>query len=235
MAETERPDPKAIDWARKDAARKDFSRHANLAFLIKCFGIGVIALLIPVTLPLVGGYDGHFSISFFYHVPEARNWFVGLLWAVGIFLVLFQGLSRAENIILTAGGIFLILVAMVPTGTDQCSESIFSWHAFFAVAFFACLFVVAVFFSKSRLDYILWPPLRKRFEMAYNVTGCAMIGLPLLAYGVHLVDGRDCGHEIFWIEAAAILAFSSYWFVKTWEYKRLLGLSVRQVLRQLLT
>ena len=71
--------------------------------------------------------------------------------------------------------------------------------------------------------------------MAYNVTGCAMIFLPLLAYGVHLVDGRDCGHEIFWIEAAAILAFSSYWFVKTWEYKRLLGLSVRQVLRQLLT
>ena len=100
MANDAIPDPKAIDWARKDAARKDFSRHANLAFLIKCFGIGAIALLIPITLPIVGGYDGHFSISFFYHVPEARNWFVGLLWAVGIFLVLFQGLSRAENLLL---------------------------------------------------------------------------------------------------------------------------------------
>ncbi|MEM6907662.1 MAG: hypothetical protein AAF494_03195 [Pseudomonadota bacterium] len=229
----DRPDPAAIDWSLKDKARKDFSRCANLAFLIKCFGIGLIALLIPITLPLVGGYDGHYSISYFYHVPTAKNWFVGLLWAVGVFLILFQGLSKWENLFLSAAGVFLILVAMVPTGSDQCSESMFSWHAAFAVAFFLCLFVVAIFFSKTRLDYILWPPLRARFAMAYNITGSLMIALPALAYGVHLIDGRDCGHEIFWIEAAAILAFSLYWFVKTWEYKRLLGLSMRAILSQL--
>ncbi len=235
MAPPEAPDPKAIDWTRKDAFRKDFSRHANLAFLIKCFGIGFIALLIPITLPLVGGYDGHYSISYFYHVPAARNWFVGLLWAVGVFLILFQGLSRWENVLLTLAGVFLIMVAMVPTGIEQCSDTMFSWHAFFAVSFFACLFVVAVFFSKSRLDYILWPPMRRRFERAYNFTGCAMIVLPLLAYAVHLVDGRDCGHEIFWIEAAAIVAFSLFWFVKSWEYKRLLGLSFAKIMERMMT
>ncbi|MEM6494408.1 MAG: hypothetical protein AAF650_08515 [Pseudomonadota bacterium] len=229
MTELERPDPTTIDWARKDKSRKDFSERANLAFLIKSFGIGVFALLIPILLPLIGGYDGHFSISYFYHVPAARDWFVGLLWAVGLFLILFQGLSRAENILLTLAGVFLILVALVPTTTDQCDESLFSWHAGFAVAFFACLFIVAIFFSKSRLDYILWPPLRARFKRAYNFTGSLMFVLPALAYAVHLVDGRDCGHEIFWIEAAAILAFSLFWFVKTWEYKRLLGLSVRDI------
>ncbi|MDJ0977907.1 MAG: hypothetical protein QNI87_05165 [Erythrobacter sp.] len=235
MSELDAPDPKAIDWARKDASRKDFSQRANLAFLVKCFGIGVLALLIPILLPLIGGYEGHFSISFFYHVPEARNWFVGLLWAVGIFLILFQGLSRAENLLLTLAGVFLILVALVPTTTDQCNESLFSLHAAFAVAFFVCLFIVAIFFSKSRLDYILWPPLRARFKRAYDVTGCLMIALPALAYGVHLVDGRDCGHEIYWIEFAAIAAFSAFWFVKTWEYKRLLGLSVRDVARRLVS
>ncbi|MEE4288455.1 MAG: hypothetical protein V2J14_03720 [Erythrobacter sp.] len=229
-----RPDPKAIDWRLKDKARKDFSRAANLAFLIKCFGIGLLALLIPIVLPLVGGYEGHFSISYFYHVPVARNWFVGLLFAVGVFLILFQGLSRAENLLLSLAGVFLILVALVPTGTDQCNESLFSWHAAFALAFFACLFVVAIFFSKSRLDYILWPPLRARFKRAYDATGCLMIGLPILAYGVHLVDGRDCGHEIYWIEFAAIAAFSAFWFVKTWEYKRLLGLDFSDIAKQAL-
>lgn len=232
MPEAETPDPKAIDWRRKDQSRKDFSQRASLAFLIKCFGIGVLALMIPILLPLLGGYAGHYSISYFYHVPEARNWFVGLLWAVGIYLILFQGLSRWENLSLTLAGVFLILVALVPTGTDQCSESMFSWHAAFAIAFFLCLFVVAIFFSKSRLDYILWPPLRARFAMAYNITGALMFGLPILAYGVHLVDGRDCGHEIYWIEFAAIAAFSAFWFVKTWEYKRLLGLSLRDICRQ---
>lgn len=235
MAAPERPDPKAIDWRRKDEARSDFSRRANFAFLIKSFGIGFVALLVPVTLPLVGGYDGHYSISYFYHVEETRDLFVGLLWAVGVFLILYQGLSRWENLTLSAGGLFLILVAMVPTGTDQCDDTMFSWHAAFAVLFFACLFIVAIFFAKRRLDFILWPPLRARFERAYNLAGCLMISLPLLAYAVHLLEGGDCGHVIYWIEFAAIVSFSSYWFVKTWEYKRLLGLSVRGILRQMVS
>ncbi|MEE4537619.1 MAG: hypothetical protein V2J51_03900 [Erythrobacter sp.] len=235
MPASERPDPKAIDWRHKDAARKDFSRRANLAFLIKCFGIGFIALLIPISLPLVGGYDGHYSISYFYHVEATRNLFVGLLWAVGVFLILFQGLSLRENLTLSAGGMCLILVAMVPTGIDQCADTMFSWHAVFALSFFACLFIVAVFFAKQRLAFILWPPLRKRFAMAYNVSGCLMIGLPLIAYSVHLFEGGDCGHVIYWIEFAAIAAFSFFWFVKTWEYKRLLGLDIRGIVRQLVS
>jgi len=235
MPATDRPDPKAIDWRRKDKARKEFSKRANLAFLIKCFGIGFVALLIPITLPLVGGYDGHYSISFFYHVDATRDLFIGLLWAVGVFLILFQGLSRWENLTLSAGGVLLILVAMVPTSPQQCTRTMFSWHAAFAVMFFACLFIVAIFFAKRRLDYFLWPPLRARFARAYDATGCLMIGLPLLAYAVHLAQGRECGHVIYWIEAAAIVVFSSFWFVKTWEYKRLLGLSVRGIFRQILS
>ncbi len=228
------PDPKAIDWRRKDAYRKDFSRHANLAFLIKSFGIGVIALCVPIVLPLVGGYAGHHSISYFYHVPATRDLFVGLLWALGLFLVLFQGLSRAENWLLTFAGFLLIGVAMVPTSPVQCTDTAFDWHEGLAFAFFACLFVVALGFSKRRLTYILWPPLRERFARAYNWAGCLMIGLPLSAWALHLWQGPECGHAIFWIEAAAIAAFAFYWFVKTVEYKRLLGLSLRMILRRLI-
>ena len=229
------PDPTAIDWRRKDAYRKDFSRHANLAFLIKSFGIGVTALAVPIVLPLVGGYAGHYSISYFYHVAATRDLFVGLLWALGLFLVLFQGFGRAENLLLTAAGALLIGVAMVPTDIEQCTENTpFSWHEVFAFAFFACLFVVALGFSKRRLTYILWPPMRARFARAYNLAGCLMIGLPLAAWGLSRWQGRDCGHAIYWIEAAAIAAFAFYWFVKTIEYKRLLGLSLKEIMRRLI-
>lgn len=228
------PDPKAIDWRRKDAYRKDFSRHANLAFLIKSFGIGVIALAVPIVLPLVGGYEGHYSISYFYHVPATRDLFVGLLWALGLFMVLYQGFGRAENLLLTLAGVLLILVAMVPTGIAQCTDTAFDWHEGFAFAFFACLFVVALGFSKRRLAYILWPPLRARFARAYNLAGLLMIGLPAAAWTISQWQGRDCGHTVFWIEAAAIFAFAFYWFVKTIEYKRLLGLSLRAIARRLI-
>ncbi len=228
------PDPKAIDWRRKDAYRKDFARHANIAFLIKSFGIGLLALLVPVVLPLVGGYAGHYSISYFYHVPATRDLFVGLLWALGLFLILFQGLSRWENLLLSAAGVFLICVAMIPTNPDQCSDAPFSWHAVCAVSFFACLVVVALVFAKRRLNYILWPPLRARFERAYNVAGCAMIGLPLLAWGVNRIEGGDCGHLIYWIETGSILAFAGYWFTKTLEYKRLLGLSLKRIVQRMM-
>ncbi len=226
-------DPGAIDWRRKDAYRKDFSRHANLAFLIKSFGIGVIALAVPIVLPLVGGYAGHYSISYFYHVPATRDLFVGLLWALGLFLVLFQGFGRAENLLLSAAGVLLILVAMVPTGIEQCTDTAVDWHEGFAFAFFACLFVVALGFSKRRLKYILWSPLRERFARAYNLAGCLMIGLPSAAWGISQWQGSDCGHAVYWTEAAAIGAFAFYWFVKTIEYKRLLGLSLKAIWRRL--
>jgi len=222
-------DATSIDQKCKAGHEEDFSRRANLAFLIKSFGIGFIALLVPIILPVVGGNQGN-SISYYYHLAETRDLFVGLLWALGLFLVLFQGLSRWENLLLSAAGVFLILVAMVPTGSEQCTESAtFSWHAFFAIAFFACLFVVALVFAKKRLDYILWLPLRARFERAYTIAGCAMVGLPLLAWGLHLLDQDDCNRAIYWVEATAIFAFSLYWFTKTIEYKRLLGLSWRKI------
>lgn len=233
MTDEKRPDPKSIDWAKKDKFRKDFKARAGFAFLVLCFGIGLIALITPIVLPLVGGYKGHYSISYFYHVEGTRDIFVGLLCATGVFLILFQGLSKWENHILSLAGVFLILVALVPTGTDQCAGEAFTWHAGFAVAFFACLFIVAIFFAKSRLDYILWPPLRKRFERLYTIAGVLMIGLPLSAYVLHFFDTQDCSHAIYWIEVGAMLSFSMYWFVKTIEYKRLLGLDWKHLVEHL--
>lgn len=229
MVDDKKVDPASIDWAKKDEFRKDFNKRASYAFVFMSFGVGVLALITPIILPLLGGYDGHYSISYFYHVVATHDIFVGLLCATGIFLMLFQGLSKWENWLLTLAGVFLILVALVPTGLDQCNDSAFSWHAAFAVSFFLCLFIVAIFFAKSRLEYILWPPLRRKFEWLYNISGTAMIFLPLAAYVIHLIGGKECSHVIYWVEAGAIIAFALYWFTKTVEYMRLLGVDITDI------
>jgi hypothetical protein len=190
--------------------------------------MGVIAALLPVVLPLVGGYDGHYSISYFYHVSDVcRNILVGALWAVGVFLFLFQGLSKVENWILNLAGVAVISVAMNPMPDDQGNNDP-TIHAASAVIFFSCLAIVAVFFSKGRTQYIIYPPKRARFERAYNAAGFAMIAMPLAVAAVHYLGGRaEHSHWIYWIEAFGIWSFSAYWFVKTLEYRTLLRIRMR--------
>jgi len=97
-------------------------------------GIGWLAIALPLVLSLWGywkhGLPPQDSISAYYHafVPSGkppgllevagngvmRNWFVGILWAIGVFLVLYRGYGRRENIALNFAGVLLIMVAMFP-------------------------------------------------------------------------------------------------------------------------
>jgi len=56
------------------------------------------------------------SISAFYGAYNyaMRDWFVGILWAVGSFLVLYRGFSVAEDWALNIAGLSAILLAINP-------------------------------------------------------------------------------------------------------------------------
>lgn len=216
-----------LPWEDKERFRKLFSRQAMRSYLYLSFGMGLVAFLLPVALVLSSGYQGHYSISYFYHVSDlSRNILVGALWATGVFLFLFQGLSRRENWLLNLAGVAAISIAMFPMPADQCgSGQAFTIHAASAVLFFLCLAIVAIGFSKTRIQYIIYPPKRLRFKRAYNFAGWAMVVMPLAVIALHFMGGRKCeNHWIFWVEVFGIWAFSLYWFVKTFEYKTLLGI-----------
>lgn len=208
-----------------------FTAQAVKAYLYLSFGMGIIAFLLPILLVAAGGYDGHYSISYFYHVSDAcQNILVGSLCATGVFLFLFHGLSDVENWILNLAGAASISVAMNPMGTEQCGagHDAPSVHAASAILFFLCLAVVAVVFSKRRVEHIQDPAKRRAFKMAYNAAGFAMIAMPAAVAATHFLRkaeaaaAPDCTHWIFWIECFGIWAFSFYWFVKTLEYRLLL-------------
>lgn len=214
-----------LPWADKELFQKLFSKQAARSYLYLSLGMGLIAFLLPIALVVSGEYDEHYSISHFYHGGDTgRNILVGCLWAIGVFLFLFQALSRLENWILNIAGIAAICVAMFPMSAEQCgSGPAFTFHALSAIIFFICLAVVAIGFSKTRIRYIIYPPKRRRFARAYDFAGVAMIAMPATVFASHMLGGRRCEtHWVFWVEVLGIWAFALFWFVKTIEYKTLL-------------
>jgi hypothetical protein len=212
-----------LKWEDKKRFQQIFTAQAVKSYVFLSFGIGLVALLLPIVLPIAGGYEGHYSISYFYHVGDlTRNILVGGLWATGVFLMLFHGLSRLENWILNVAGVAAILVAMNPMPNDQANKQL-TFHAASAMVFFACLAAVAVWLSKGRIQYIIYPPKRRRFAIAYTAAGVAMIAMPLAVAGLHFLGGNvEQSHWIYWAEAFGIWSFAFYWFVKTLEYRLLL-------------
>ncbi|HEX4693302.1 hypothetical protein [Sphingomonas sp.] len=208
----------------KQHFQRVLTQQAIRSYLFLCLGIGLVALALPVALVAVGGYDGHYSISYFYHVGETtRNILVGALWATGVFLLLYHGLSTLENWLLNIAGVAAISVAMNPMDAQQCSKGL-SIHGVSAGLFFVCLAVVAVLLSKGRVKYVKDQAKRRWFKRAYTIAGGAMVAMPAIVWALHQLGGGKCEtHWIFWIECLGIWAFAAYWFVKTYEYRVLLG------------
>lgn len=219
------PSPREmLPWKDKYRFQRQFREQASRSYVFLCFGIGLIAFLLPIALVVSGGYEQHFSISYFYHVSDpSRNILVGGLCAIGMFLFLFHGLSSLENQLLNLAGIAAISVAMNPMGPVQCQESGVTLHYASALVLFACLGVVAIFLAKGRVRYIIYPPMRSRFIRAYTAFGLAMVIAPAAVLAIHFLSKGQCeSHTVFWVECAGIWSFAAYWFTKTYEYRVLL-------------
>ena len=209
--------------------------QATASFLKLSFGMGAIAALLPIALMLADRSGDHWSISSYYYVQPgglpggtARNLLVGALWATGAFLFLFRGLSRAENWLLNLAGLSGISVAMNPMAADQCArKSGFPVHGASAAVFFLCLAIVAIGYSKKRVQFITDKRMRRRFITAYNVVGAAMVIMPATVVAIHYLARTGCTNPwIFWVESLGIWAFAIYWFIKTAEYRILLAARV---------
>jgi hypothetical membrane protein len=213
-----------LDRGRKRQLRKFYVDRAMRSHLFLSAGMGVVAAALPVLL-LFFGWDSHGSISHYYYDPgpAARNILVGSLWATGMFLILFRGLSSVENHFLRLAGIFAVMVAMFPTPDPPIKDP--SIHIVSAVLFFVCLAIVALFYSKSRICDIQSQAKKRFFLRAYNAAGAAMVGMPALVLAMHLIGGFESW--IFWVETFGIWAFAGYWAVKTYEYRLLLGVRWR--------
>jgi hypothetical protein len=192
--------------------------------------IGVLGVLLPILLiisSLVQHQQIRNSISAYYYT-SARDWFVGTLWVLGVFLFFYRyrplniSAPRTQNESIRTGaadawlgkiaGVSAVLVALLPT-TDEGSPAqpaiIGTAHGVSAAILFICL---------SLFPLLLFSQSRKRGSF-YRVVGWVMIVLMLLV-AVHAFAPRSIRlslaplKPVLVLEALLIWAFGISWFEK---------------------
>ncbi|HZI30507.1 MAG TPA: DUF998 domain-containing protein [Gemmatimonadaceae bacterium] len=192
--------------------------------------IGVLGVLLPILLivsSLVQQQAIRNSISAYYHT-SARDWFVGTLWVLGVFLFFYRyrplqlstPRSQRESIRTGAAdawlgkiaGVSAVLVALLPT-TDEGSPSqpaiIGTAHGVAAAILFVCL---------SLFPLLLFSQSRKRGPF-YRVVGWLMIILLSLVAAHAFAPGSirlslAPLKPVLVIETLLIWTFGISWFEK---------------------
>jgi hypothetical protein len=189
-------------------------------------GIVVLSAVLPVILYIYswyahGGLEEH-SMSAFYGAYDGRlrNVFVGILWAVGSFLVLYKGFSIAEDWLLNFAGVFAILTAMTPCNCwlglpdDQHS----TLHSAFAIAFFACMALVCEFCARDTISLLPTKALQDKFKRIYHGIGLFLILSPIAAVAAAYMT-KVPKSSVFFIEWFGVWVFAFYWLTKSREFR----------------
>ena len=148
-----------------------------------------------------------------------RNWFVGILWAIGFLLILYQGFSQLEDWLLNFAGGFAMLTAMTPcncAGQEALDKS--QAHTAFAVLFFICMACVCLFCARDTVTLLPKKSDQDKFRRTYFTIALLLFASPLAALAVAYFAGAQAS-LLFFIESFAVWVFAAYWAVKSAEIK----------------
>lgn len=210
-------------------------------------GLAYIGFAFPVLL-LIGGLIVNLhlqgSMSAYYHAPPIlkanevlhpgnyvhpgegvmRNWFVGLLFVIGIILFLYKGFTRMEDHALNLAGVLALGVALFPMPWgDQFKAAGFTLagvkltvHGACAVTLFLCIAYVCIFRASDTLGLVKPAERQKRYRLTYKILGWAMVASPVTAFVLSSVFQQHDAYTFF-IEMAGVWVFAAYWLIKSRE------------------
>lgn len=215
----------------------DLEDHIRKTYFSLRIGLAVLAALLPVLLVVLGylAYEISLqpSLSDYYFAladskPPLRNfpmrgYFVGILCAIGSFLILYRGFSNTENWLLNIAGVSAIGVALVymtvPKTCEDCGGPVFTWwpqaHFYFAVVLFLCIAWVAWACSEETLGE-LPPDKQKKYRSIYDRFALGMLLFPVVAWVLTKTLGMD-NYLVLAVEALGVWTFAGYWYVKSME------------------
>lgn len=226
----------------------DLWYHFSGTYLSLRVGLFTLAFTMPFVLFLYGkfqhGIDLQPSMSaYFWAAVEdqcasfpMRTIFVGYLSAIGVGLFAYKGLTNLENFLLNAAALCAFAVAIFPQGLavdDPWVAELFkncpairAWaeqpsfpvHYTAAILLFVLLAIVSWFCAEKSLEYLPSDHDPATFRRVYKIIAVAMIIFPAVGYVVAFLVGA-LDYKIFFIEAAGVLTFGTYWAVKTGELK----------------
>lgn len=208
--------------------------------------IGLIAIVLPVALP-IGAGDVSFdefltSMSAYYH-DETRDLFVGCLCAIAMFLFAYHGKAPLDMRVSKLACLFALGVAFFPTTpeTPTASEkAIGVLHYVSAGGLFGilALFCLVLFPNTRFKEQENLTVREKRRDLVYLVCGSAIvlcIALILLTIATS-EEFKQQYKPVFFLEWIALTAFGISWFTagKYWRLKFLVdekdGYHIRQLI-----
>ena len=194
-------------------------KHISETYVTMRRGLAYIAIAFPILLGLGGllqGLELQGSLSAYYHAGSGlvRDWFVGLLFAIGVVLYLYKGFNDKENIALNFAGIFALAIAIFPM-EQNCGDScsLVTLHGISTFIFFACIAFVCIFCAEATLGELHDSGLEASYLKWYRLQGAGMIVFPVAAFLANIF----AKNLVIIAEALSIWVFASYWLVKTRE------------------
>jgi hypothetical protein len=209
----------------KSMTAEDLRRNMMSTYFTLRLGIVLLSFALPLILLIYSlvthGRLVESSMSAFYSADGGamRNWFVGILWAIGFFLILYQGFSPLEDWLLNFAGGFAVLIAMTPcncAGQEVLDKS--KAHTTFAVLFFACMVGVCLFCARDTITLLPKKSDQDKFKRTYYTIAFFLFVSPLAALAVAYF-ARAQGSLLFFIESFAVWVFAAYWVTKSAEIR----------------
>jgi len=229
---------------------RELWKHFSKTYMSLRVGLTLLAFTMPFVLFLYGkfrhGLELQPSMSAYFWAAAQdqcatfpmRTIFVGFLFAMGVGLLLYKGLTKLENFLLNAASLCAFTVAIYPerlslteAASDQRVAQLFescpavkAWatlpsppiHYMAAVILFVLLAIVAWKCADKSLEYLPTGHNPAYFQRVYRIIALLMIFFPIIGLAVAYLFGV-WSDKVFFIEAAGVLMFGVYWAVKTRE------------------
>jgi hypothetical protein len=192
--------------------------------------IGILGIGLPIIVVLGGFIQNGFvlgtSISSYYYT-NMRDFLVGVLSCVGLFLISYKGYERIDHITSDISGILAVGIAFFPTSTIsyginkvgifQLNNKIsLYFHLTFATLFFLSLAFISIFLFTKHEGNMLTQEKKKR-NLVYIVCGCIILFsiLCIIVYTLVLQNTFIAAFKpILIFETLSLISFGTSWLVK---------------------
>ena len=208
----------------------------NLSHYVHQQLIGYLGLLLPLILFVLAGvrpvpglpqWSTLDSVSAYYY-SGADAVFVGILFALSLFLFSYRGYSdsAADRWLGKVGGVAALGVAIFPTGAPETLMEPVWWSGALGTIHYASaslLFGVFILFATWLFRRSDKPPEQRSKSKQWKnwlFLGCGIVMIAAILWaGSSLFTGKP----IFWAEVIALWAFALSWLVKGGAHKPILA------------
>ncbi len=202
---------------RQSAADYTLS-YLGLRKFIGCLGIA-LPFVVLLGKIVFDGSGIEPTISDYYYTVM-RDVFVGLLCAIGIFLLSYRGYDRSDEIAGDIAGCAAIGVAWAPTTPAVIAgphdQLLGICHYVFAAVFFATLAYFCLALFRKTDSPAAMKPRKKTRNGVYTVCGWVILAF-MIAIAVYKFSGTTAFGAfplVFVLETVMILAFGISWLIK---------------------